>query len=100
MHPLSDDLKALSFEDLEKRSSQILKRMQILRRNGITTSGIWDQLEMLLNSINDEKIERAMLLNNSDARQKKYVVVNTDPLEDDDPIDDPNIKPKTFTPIS
>lgn len=100
MHPLSDDLKALSFEDLEKRSSQILKRMQILRRNGITISGIWDQLEMLLNSINDEKIERAMLLNNSDARQKKYVVVNTDPLEDDDPIDDPNIKPKTFTPIS
>lgn len=101
MHPLSDNLKGMSFEDLEKRSTAILKRMQILRRNGITTPEIWQQLEMLLDSINDEKLERAMLLNlPQNYKSQQNVVVNTDPLEDDEPLETTVSKPKTFNPIS
>lgn len=101
MHPLSDNLKELSFEELEKRSSLLLKRMQILRRTGVTTQEIWNQLEMLLDSINDEKLERAMMLNDAaHARKNSHVVVNTDPLEDDEPMDDANTQPRKFTPIS
>ena len=82
MHPLEQNLKSLSFEDLEKRSSEILKRMQILRRSQITTPEIWSQLELLLESVNSEKMERALLLNSSNS-SKVTTAVNIDPLEDE-----------------
>ena len=101
MHPLSDNLKGMSFEDLEKRSAAIHKRMQILRRNGITTPEVWQHLEMLLDSIHDDTLERAMLLNDpQNGKATKHVVVNTDPLEDDEPMDTVVNKPKTFNPIT
>ncbi len=81
MHPLSDNLKTISFEELEKRSSEIFKRMQIMRRAQIHNAEMWSQLEMLLDSIQQEKMERAMLLNSNITEDS--VVVSTDPLEDE-----------------
>lgn len=81
MHPLSDNLKTISFEELEKRSSEIFKRMQIMRRAQISNAEMWSQLEMLLDSIQQEKMERAMLLNTNITEDS--VVVSTDPLEDE-----------------
>jgi hypothetical protein len=98
MHPLSDNLKSLTFEELEKRSSELLKRMQMLRRAGISNPDIWDQLHMLLDSIADEKTERVLVLNNKNSQTS--VVINTDPLDDDEMPPDAKSGPKGFTPIS
>lgn len=100
MHPLSDNLKSVSFEDLEKRSSEILKRMQIMRRNGIHNPDMWNQLQSLLDAVTDEKIERATLLNQMPMDKNTHIVINTDPLEDDLVVDDRKAPPKPFTPIS
>lgn len=100
MHPLSDNLKSISFEELEKRSSEIMKRMQIARRTGISNPAVWDQLHSLLDAVTDEKIERATLLNQQPADKNQYVVINTDPIEDDVMPDDRKTPAKPFTPIS
>lgn len=81
MHPLSDNLKDQSFEELEKRKAEIMKRFQIMRRSGITNPLMWSQLEALLDAILDEQQERFKTL--SDSSAPDVVVVNTDPLEDD-----------------
>ena len=98
MHPLSDNLKSLTFEELEKRSSEILKRMQMLRRAGITNPDIWDQLHALLDSVADEKTERVLLMNTKVTPNS--VVINTDPLDDDETPPDTKSGPKGFSPIS
>lgn len=99
MHPLSDNLKSLTFEELEKRSSDILKRMQIMRRAQISNPQMWDQLEMLLNGINDEKMERAIALNSVNPKADKTVVVSTDPL-DDEIAEEPKSGNRGFNPIT
>lgn len=99
MHPLSDNLKSLTFEELEKRSSDILKRMQIMRCAGIANPQMWDQLEMLLDGINDEKMERAMVLNSANPKGDKTVVVSTDPL-DDEIAEEPKPSNRGFNPIT
>lgn len=99
MHPLSDNLKSLSFEELEKRSSEILKRMQLMRRAQISNPQIWEQLEMLLDGINDEKMERAMVLNTASNRPTNNVVISTDPL-DEEIVAEPKTTNKGFNPIS
>jgi hypothetical protein len=100
MHPLSDSLKNMTFEELEKRTSDIHRKMQIMRRSGISNPMIWNQMEMLLNSINDEKRERAQLLNNPHAQQKQTVVLNTDPLPEDEPVNSGQPKNTGFKPVS
>lgn len=97
MHPLADNLKSLSFEDLEKRSSEILRRMQLLRRNNLVNPEIWDQLNLFLDSINNEKMERALLLNNRD--KDTNVVVNTDPLDEEKQVETKQVN-KGFSPIT
>ena len=99
MHPLSDNLKSLTFEELEKRSSDILKRMQIMRRAQISNPQIWDQLEMLLDGVNDEKMERAMALNSANPKADKTVIVSTDPL-DDEIAEEPKAGNRGFNPIT
>jgi len=75
-----------------------MKRMQILRRNGIENAQIWDQLELLLGSILQEQEERFLSLNNKSTPTS--VVLNTDPLPDDLVAEDKNPRNKNFTPIS
>lgn len=99
MHPLSDNLKSLTFEELEKRSSDILKRMQIMRRAQIANPQMWEQLEMLLAGINDEKMERAIALNSVNPKGDKTVVVSTDPL-DDEIAEEPKSSNRGFNPIT
>jgi hypothetical protein len=98
MHPLESNLKTASFEEMEKRKSEIMKRMQILRRNGIENPQIWDQLELLLDSILQEQEERFLALNTKSTPNS--VVVNTDPLPDDPVPEDKNPRNKNFTPVS
>ncbi len=100
MHPLSDNLKNISFEELEKRSGEILKRMQIVRRGGISNPDIWHQLQNLLDAVTDEKIERAQTMISQATEKNQSVVINTDPLEDDLLPDDRKPTSKPFTPIS
>jgi hypothetical protein len=98
MHPLLDNLKNLSFEELDRRNNDILKKMQIMRRSGITTPEIWDQLHTLADTIMDEKMERAVRLN--DTTSTDPVVINTDPLDDDASTEPTRRPPRQFTPVS
>jgi hypothetical protein len=100
MHPLSDNLKSISFEELEKRSSEIMKRMQIARRSGISNPDIWNQLHSLLDAVTDEKMERATLLNQQTADKNSHVVINTDPIDDDVSPEERKTPAKPFTPIT
>ncbi len=100
MHPLTDNLKSLTYEELEKRVGEIHKRMQIMRRNQIQNSLIWDQLEALLDSLEDEKRERALALNTTPQHNKTGTVLSTDPLDEDLEHLQPEPTNKTFRPIS
>jgi hypothetical protein len=81
-HPLLGDLKSVGFEELERRRSDILKRMQRLRSWNQGTSEMWDQFQMLLDALDLEKEER-LLQQDSSKEVSNSVVVNTDPLEDE-----------------
>ena len=98
MHPLEDNLKSASFEELEKRKTEIMRRMAIMRRNGIQNPQISDQLDMLLDSILAEQEERYMALNSKTIPNP--VVVNTDPLPDDEIPDNKKPRNRDFTPVS
>jgi hypothetical protein len=100
MHPLSDNLKSISFDELEKRSSEIMKRMQIARRSGMSNPAVWDQLHSLLDAVTDEKMERASLMNHQPSDKNSHVIINTDPIDDDMMPDDRKTPVKPFTPIS
>lgn len=100
MHPLTDNLKSLTYEELEKRVGEIHKRMQIMRRNQIQNPLIWDQLEALLASLEDEKRERAIALNSAPKQNRTGTVLSTDPLEEDLEQLQPEPQNKTFRPIS
>lgn len=100
MHPLSDNLKNVSFEELEKRKSEIHKRMQIMRRNQIHTPEIWHQLEAMLSSIQDEQSERYMQQNAQTRNSHKSgVVMVTDPLEEDLVNQKESAISRTFRPV-
>lgn len=100
MHPLDDNLKSMSFEDLEKRKAQIIKRITTMRTTGIHNQDMWDQLQMFLDSIILEQEERFMRINTPPSPEDYYIVVNTDPLPDDPPPPDKNPKRDKFTPVS
>lgn len=100
MHPLLDNLKSLTYEELEKRVGEIHKRMQIMRRNQIQNSLIWNQLESLLDSLEEEKKDRAMSLNQSPHQIKTGTVLSTDPLDEDLEQMPVPVQNKTFRPIS
>jgi alpha-D-ribose 1-methylphosphonate 5-triphosphate diphosphatase PhnM len=100
MHPLFDNMTSLTYEELEKKNVEINKRMQMYARNRMNNPQIWDQLEQMREAILQEKQERAIKLNSAPDTVHNHVVVNTDPLEDDE------VKPATsntqnkFNPIS
>lgn len=100
MHPLSDNLKNVSFEELEKRKSEIHKRMQIMRRNQIHTPEIWHQLDAMLSSIQDEQSERYMQQNAQTRNSNQSgVVMSTDPLEEDEIPSQKSAISRTFRPV-
>lgn len=103
MHPLFDNLKSLTFEELEKKHVEIHKRMQMYVRNQMHNPLIWDQLDQMREAIYLEKQERALKLN-MDAQESSHtvshVVVNTDPLEDDEPMKPIHVSHNKFKPIS
>jgi hypothetical protein len=100
MHPLLDNIKSLSYEELEKKSTMIQQRLQMMRRGNMQNPLMWDQLLMMQDSINNEKQERAQLLNQSSQPDRGSVVINTDPLEDDDAADAKPPSRNSFNPIS
>lgn len=100
MHPLFDNLKSLTFEELEKRSSEIHKRMQMYQRNRMHNPLIWDQLQQMQDAIYEEKQERAQKLNRDMSDPQQSVVINTDPLPDDAPTKPAPASNNKFNPIS
>lgn len=101
MHPLSLNIQSLSYEDLEKRSIEINKRLQMIRRTNQSNPLVLYQLQLYLDEINQEKQERAIKLNANFKDTQSGVVISTDPLEDDQIISDVASTPvKGFNPIS
>ena len=81
-HPLLMDLKSIGYEELEKRYSEILSRMQKLRAWGNSHSEMWDQFQMILDTIIMEKEER-LYAQDTQKETASAVIVNSDPLEDE-----------------
>lgn len=100
MHPLLDNIKSLSYEELEKKSSMIQQRLQMMRRGNMQNPVMWDQLMMMMDSISNEKQERAQLLNQAAKPDRGSVVINTDPLEGDEVMDTKPPSRNNFNPIS
>jgi uncharacterized membrane protein len=101
MNSLPTNIQAMSYEDLEKRSAEIHKRMQMIHRSGQHNPLVWQQLQAYLEEINQEKQERAGKLNTLVKNMQSGVVINTDPLDDDQPNDTGVISTsKGFNPIS
>lgn len=100
MHPLFDNLKSLSYEELEKRNGEIHKRMQMYMRNQMHNPLIWDQLSQMQDAIYAEKQERVHKLNRDATDQSSHVVINTDPLPDDAPTKPAPATNNKFNPIS
>ena len=99
MHPLHSDLKHITFEELEKRKAEINRRMQIMRRNQMQNPEIWNQLEMLLESIMLEQQERYQVMNQQSLNPHgSGMVLSTDPLEDDE-LPAKNPVTRTFRPV-
>lgn len=57
IHPFSTPLSDLSTEELDQRYSQLMNRYHIARRMQMD-QGVIAQLDMLLNSVEDEKYRR------------------------------------------
>ncbi len=81
-HPLLSDLKNVGYEEIERRRTDIMNRMQRLRSWGHTTSEMWDQLNLILETLDLEKEER-MLTQDGAKETTSSVVVNSDPLEEE-----------------
>lgn len=76
-------LSDLSFEELQNRQTEILKRLQKLRSWGQGDSEMWNQLQYFLDELETEKQERLAKQDMGSSDAEDYVVVNTDPLPDD-----------------
>lgn len=100
MHPLFDNMQSLSYEELEKRHVEINRRMQMYVRNQMNNPQIWDQLSQMNEALYLEKQERALKLNASLKETTNPIVVNTDPLEDDEPIQNQKPNNTKFNPIT
>jgi ribosomal protein L29 len=83
MQSLTNSVKELSFEELEKRYQEINKRMQKLRMWNQTGHEMYYQLQVLKDEIDFEREERFVIESNKDVSESS-IVVNTDPLPDDE----------------
>ena len=92
MHPLQDDVNLASIEELERRYTEISRRLQKLRSWGQQSSDMYNQLMMMLDNINTERQERFLSMDRkSEDEPSHHIVLNTDPLPDDE---DQEIKQK------
>lgn len=97
-HPLFLDVKSLSHEELEHKHQEILKRMQKLRHLQQSHGEAWSQLALMLDTIELEQQERFLEFDRSQTDSPTSVVVNTDPLPDDeDQLQKPKPKPRQYT---
>ena len=71
-HPLGTNLAELSYEDLEKRLTELNKRWFTAKRMNMNQTVLY-QLDLMLQSLEYEKQRRAMQLD-----QKGGVVIDTD----------------------
>ena len=71
-HPLGDDLTKLSYEDLEKRITELTKRWYTARRMNMTGQ-VLHQLDIMLQSVEYEKMRRA-----NPTQETGGVVIDTD----------------------
>ena len=91
-HPLLNDLKSMSFEELDNRYREAMNRLQKLRNWGKLQSEAHTQLMLIVESLQMEKQERLMAEKTDTANP---VVVSTDPLDtDEDQIQKKKMPPK------
>lgn len=74
IHPFSSPLIDLTSEELDQRYSQLMNRYHIARRMQMDQNVIY-QLDLLLNSIEDEKFRRMSIDERPDG-----VILDTDPI--------------------
>ena len=99
-HPLLLDIKGLGYEELERRYQSISSRMQKLRAMGQSSHEMWDQLQLMLETLDAEKQERLAMQDYTAADNQDSVVIDTDPIPDDEtdlPKPKPKPKPKQYT---
>lgn len=75
-HPLVDNLTELSFDDLEKRITELTKRWHTARRMNMGPD-ILRQMDIMLDGLEAEKQRRAWIND-----QKSGVVIDTDGIND------------------
>jgi len=75
-HPLVDNLTELSFDDLEKRITELTKRWHTARRMNMSPD-ILRQMDIMLDGLEAEKQRRAWIND-----QKSGVVIDTDGIND------------------
>jgi hypothetical protein len=80
MHPLLNDLKNMSFEELDNRYREAMNRLQKLRSWGKFQGEAHNQLLLIIESLQTEKQER---LQAQKPDNENPVVVSTDPLDTD-----------------
>ena len=73
-HPLSQDFGKLSDDELDKKYNELSRRWQLARRMGMDEY-VLHQLDILLNSMEDEKYRRMSFPESNDG-----VVLETDPI--------------------
>jgi hypothetical protein len=71
-HPLSDNLTDLSYDDLEKRLTELNKRWYTAKRMNMDPS-VLHQLDIMLQGLEAEKMRRAMTTTDTGGE-----VINTD----------------------
>jgi hypothetical protein len=74
-HPFSEHLGDLSSEELDQKYGQLLGRFNIARRMSMPPDILF-QLDLLLSSIEEEKMRRAMVDDRANG-----VILDTDPLD-------------------
>ena len=84
MHPLMIDIKELSMEEIDRRYQELSKRMQKLRAWGQSEHEMYHQLQLMIDGLDLEKQERLMAGMDEANKKESSIVVNTDPLPDDD----------------
>lgn len=73
-HPLSQDYGKLSDDELDKKYNELSRRWQLAKRMGMDEY-VLHQLDILLNSMEDEKYRRMSLPEPGDG-----IVLETDPI--------------------
>lgn len=77
LHPNTESLSELTYEELEEKYTKLMHRWQIAKRMQMGES-IAYQLDLLLNAIDEEKIRR-----NISDEKPNGVILDTDPIKID-----------------